>query len=110
MIKQTHSASRQFNELLDKYIEKEWDQAIRNLVAAYRNAAAQIEADPTCGKSHPRPYPQLSRYGFRWIESHIYWVGYSTAKGYPVITNFFNNTHDIPGRIADEDEEIEIDV
>lgn len=108
MIKQTSSASRQFHALLDGYMRSGWDQAINNLVAAYREAAARIERDPTVGVPFPRPYPEIASWGFLWIKSHIYWIGYSIAEGHPVITNVFNDKHDIPGRIAGQDEEVEI--
>ncbi|WP_207458600.1 hypothetical protein [Azospirillum sp. SYSU D00513] len=106
MIRQTRTASRQVDDLLAEYMRRNWDEAIMNLDRAFRDAIERIEADPTVGAKYPRPYPELEGYGFLWIESHIYWIGYSMAKGYPVITNFFNKKHDIINRIAIEDEEI----
>ena len=77
-------------------------EAARRLIEAYDDALRQIEAGPRRWLTHPRPYPALADYGFRWIKVHRYWFGY--APGEPaVITNIFDEAGDIPGQIsADE--------
>ena len=77
-------------------------EAARRRIEAYDDALRQIEAGPRRWLTHPRPYPALADYGFRWIKVHRYWFGY--APGEPaVITNIFDEAGDIPGQIsADE--------
>ncbi len=50
---------------------------------------------------HPRPYPDLARYGFRWIKVHRYWFGYLPGTS-PVITNIFDEAGDIPTHMSGE--------
>jgi hypothetical protein len=75
--------------------------AARKLVDSYDEAVRRIEASPR-GLTHPRPYPSLAGYGFRWIKVHRYWFGYSPASP-PVITNIFDETSDIPSRMSVDD-------
>jgi hypothetical protein len=49
--------------------------AARRLIETYDEAVRQIEASPHNGLTHPRPYPALAAYGFRWIKIHRYWFG-----------------------------------
>ena len=72
MIRQTRTASRQIDELLDDYMIKERDGAIDNLNRAVREALAAIEAKPSAGRSH-RAFADR---GFSWIEIHRYWFAY----------------------------------
>jgi hypothetical protein len=34
----------------------------------------------------------MARWGFRWIKVHRYWIAWSMARGYPVVTNVFFDT------------------
>jgi hypothetical protein len=45
-------------------------QAARRLVDAYDEAIEAIARGPRTTFSHPRPYPQLALFGFRWIKVH----------------------------------------
>ncbi len=106
-MRQTRSASRQLEALLDHFIEKERLDAADKLERAVATATAHIEADPQSGLPAPRPYPALARLGFHWIKVHRYWFGWSITKGYPVLTNVHFDTASIEGRVApDEDEEL----
>ena len=35
-----------------------------------------FRTDPRFWLTHPRPYPELARYGFRWIKLHRYWFAW----------------------------------
>jgi hypothetical protein len=70
-------------------------------------AADLIEADPTGGVAHPKPYPGMAKWGFHWIKVHRYWFGWSTARGYPLVTNIFFETSRMWARVApDEGDEV----
>lgn len=109
MIRLTVTANRQIDELIDYFVAKQRDEAIQNLNAAARTAYAEIERAPLAGRPFPAPYPDLKRIGFRWLKVHRYWFGYSLTKGYPVITNVFYESADIPARIAAETDEAPLD-
>ena len=90
-------ARRQIAELRAYYLQELRLDAARNLLAAVRDAARRIEADPDAGLPAPRPYPALARPGQAWIKSGPYWIRYSTAT--PTITAVFYESADIPGRL-----------
>ena len=92
MIYETHHARDQIRALRAYYLNKERYDAYRNLRAAIAEARARIEADPNSGLPHPRPYPAMAKWGFLWIKVHRYWFGWSTWRGYPVVTNVFDAT------------------
>jgi len=106
MIRQTLFAQDQAVALSEFYLRKDREQAFLNLRKAIAMAAAQIEADPTGGLSHPRPFPGMAKWGFRWIKVHRYWFGWSMARGYPLVTNIFFESSRMWARVApDEGEE-----
>ena len=76
-------------------------EAARRLIEAYDGAVERIRAGQDSTLPHPRPYPDLARYGFRWIKVHRYWFSYLPAAS-PVITNVFDEAGDIPTHISDE--------
>jgi len=69
-------------------------QAARKLIEAYAVAIDQIAMGPTAWLTHPRPYPELAHYGFRWTKIHRYWFGYLAAAD-PIITNILDETANI---------------
>jgi plasmid stabilization system protein ParE len=73
----------------------------RRLIETYDAALARIAAEPRSWRTHPRPYPDLARYGFRWIKLHRYWFAWHPGPP-PVITNIFDETADIPRRASDD--------
>jgi plasmid stabilization system protein ParE len=73
--------------------------AAHRLVEAYEAAIAQIAAGPTSSRTHPRPYPALASYGFRWIKVHRYWFGYVPGAD-PVVTNILDEAADIPAHVS----------
>ena len=73
--------------------------AARKLIETYDEALRQIEAGPRHWLTHPRPYPALAEYGFRWIKIHRCWFGYAPVLP-PVITNIFDEAGDMPGHIS----------
>jgi hypothetical protein len=76
--------------------------AARKLIETYDEAVREIGATPRVWLTHPRPYPTLSVYGFRWIKIHRYWFGYSPTTP-PVITNIFDEASDIPEHVSADD-------
>ncbi len=76
-------------------------QAARRLIDAYDVAVAVIGRSPTISYSHPRPYPQLASFGFRWIKVHRYWIGYLPGQD-PIITNVLDEVADIPAHVSDD--------
>jgi len=59
----------------------------------------QIASGPRFWLTHPRPYPDIARYGFRWVKIHRYWFAYQPGSS-PVITNIFDESGDIPGQVS----------
>ena len=74
-------------------------QAARRLIDAYEAAVKVIASGAPTSFSHPRPYPQLASFGFRWIKVHRYWFGYLPDRD-PVITNILDEVADIPARVS----------
>ncbi len=73
--------------------------AARKLVETYDAAVEQIASGPRAWLTHPRPYPDLVRYGFRWIKLHRYWFAYQPESS-PIITNIFDEVADIPTHVS----------
>jgi hypothetical protein len=63
------------------------------------------ERDPTGGRQYPTPYPEVSRWGFRWIKVHRYWFSYVVGRDRLLMTNVLHDTANIPRRVAAEDDE-----
>jgi hypothetical protein len=100
----TNAASRQYRGMVSRYLQPmphrpARPDAARRLIETYDEAVRQIEAVPRNWLTHPRPYPQLAEYGFRWIKIHRYWFGYAPYPT-PVITNVFDEAADMPRRIS----------
>ena len=76
-------------------------QAAQKLVESYELAVQQIATGPRTWFSHPRPYPALARYGFRWIKVHRYWFGYLPAAN-PIITNILDEVADLPAHVSSD--------
>jgi hypothetical protein len=76
--------------------------AAGRLIETYDEAVLRIEAGPRAWLTHPRPYPALAVYGFRWIKVHRYWFGYAPGAP-PVITNIFDEASDMPRQISADD-------
>lgn len=76
--------------------------AARQLIESYDEAVQQIEAGPDRWLTHPRPYPTLTRYGFRWIKIYRYWFGYAPGMP-PVITNIFDKSGDMERHASADD-------
>jgi plasmid stabilization system protein ParE len=74
-------------------------QAARRLIDAYQSAIEAIADGPVVFFPHPRPYPELGRYGFRWIKVHRYWFGYLPGAE-PIITNILDEVADIPTHVS----------
>jgi len=73
--------------------------AARRLIEAYGTAVEEIAGAPSSWFHHPRPYPELARYGFRWIKVHRYWFSYLPDRD-PIITNILDEVADIPTHVS----------
>lgn len=80
-------------------------QAAHRLIEAYEAAVAAIAAEPASWFGHPRPYPDLVLYGFRWIKVHRYWFGYLPVAN-PIITNILDEVADMPTHVSADRNEI----
>ena len=97
MIELGPEAERQLDDLLNHYDALGRIEAMRNLRAAIRQAAASIERDPGGGLRAPRPYPELAHEDERWIKEGRYWIAYSLTVP-PVILTVFYDQADLPRR------------
>jgi hypothetical protein len=100
----TDTARTQYLEIVRRYLRTTSRRsarpaAARKLIDAYAEAVEQIAAGPQSWFTHPRPYPDIARYGFRWIKVHRYWFGYLFASN-PIITNILDEVGDIPARVS----------
>lgn len=94
--------------LFEHYVARDRDGAARNLLQAVGEALDRIEANPLAGLPHPRPYPGMARWGFRWTKVGRYWFGYAVTAEGPVLTNVLYDTADLPGRVVEMDEAIPV--
>lgn len=99
MARLTVAAAAQFDALLDHYMRRERDEAVRLLRVAVGEALAAIDANPAAGRSFPGSYRGVGRWGFRWIRVHRYWFGYTIRDGDAVVTNILFETSNIPRRV-----------
>ena len=91
-------AQRQIIDLQRHYSALRRPEALRNLDRALREAEQRIERNPLGGLPAPRPYPDLTRPGRRWVKAGPYWIAYSTTDP-AVILAVFYETANIPGRL-----------
>ncbi len=98
MIPYSRRAALHITALLDHYSELDRPEAMRNLLAAMREASAMIEEDPSAGLPAPRPYPALARPGRLWVKAGRYWIGYRRRPSLGIVAVFYDAA-DIPGRI-----------
>lgn len=98
MIRLTPEAEAQVEDLMRHYERLERPAATRNLVAALEHASDRITDAGEAGLPAPRPYPSLTRFGFRWIKVGAYWIAFEIAN-VPIIVGVFYESSDIPGRI-----------
>jgi hypothetical protein len=98
LIAYTPEASRQVDDLIQHYEDRQRPEAIRALLTAMDEAEGRVERDPSVGLKAPRPYPQLRQMGRVWVKAGRYWFAYSTTKP-PVIVGVFFETANIPGRL-----------
>lgn len=102
----TDTARAQYLDMVGRYLQAAPHRparpdAARRLIETYDTALARIAADPRSWLTHPRPYPDLARYGFRWIKLHRYWFAWHPGPP-PVITNIFDEAGDMPRWMSDD--------
>ena len=98
MIRLSPEAERQLVALIAHYEEKGRLEAAINLLQTLERARDRIAHHPQAGLEAPRPYPDLNRYGRRWLIEGRYWISYSLTEP-PVISGVFYAEADIPRRI-----------
>jgi plasmid stabilization system protein ParE len=98
-IEYTPTARAHIAALHRHYEELERPEAIRNLLAAVRDAEARIARSPAIGLAAPRPYPEIIRPNWRWLKTGRYWFGYIHAGTAATIAAVFHDSADIPNRL-----------
>lgn len=98
MIRYSRRGAEHVSALLDHYIQLERPEAVRNLLAAVREAMERIERSPDAGLPAPRPYLQLRSPGRFWIQVGSYWIAYR-RRPVPTIVAVFYDESNIPGRL-----------
>jgi len=106
----TDTARAQYLGMVERYLQptprrSARPDAARRLVETYDTALARIAAHPRFWLTHPRPYPELALYGFRWLKLHRYWFAWQPGPP-PVITNIFDEAADIPRWVSEDDEPV----
>ena len=99
MIPLAPAAERQLDELTRFYAERERDAAIDNLANSVERASARYQANQGIFYDAPRPYPRMSRSGWRWTKEGRYWIAFGPGRSGPVIRAIFHEAADIPGRL-----------
>jgi plasmid stabilization system protein ParE len=99
VIRLSRKARAQVSSLASYYEDLERPEAVRNLRAIIARASERIEAQRGLFLPAPRPYPNLSRPGWRWLKEGSYWIAYSSEPGGAAIQVVFHETADIPRRI-----------
>jgi plasmid stabilization system protein ParE len=103
MVGITEGAAEQRDKFLQYYKKlKRWE-AGRNFSKAIRDAVSIIQQNPTSGRTHPNPYPEVAAYGYLWIKIHIYWISWKVSDGMPIITNVLWDQADIPNVTITDD-------
>jgi len=103
----TNTAKLQYRGMVSRYLHPTPHRparpdAARRLIETYDEALHQIEAGPRTWLPHPRPYPHLAAYGFRWIKIHRYWFAYAPLPP-PIITNIFDEAADMPAHMSPDE-------
>jgi hypothetical protein len=100
----TGAAKAQYLGMVSRYLQAmphrpPRPDAARKRIETYDVAVQQMVSGPRSWLTHPRPYPDIARYDFRWIKIHCYWFAYQPAPS-PIITNVFDETGDIPRQVS----------
>jgi hypothetical protein len=108
----TGTAQAQYLGMVSRYLKAmphgpPRPDAARKLIETYDLAVDRIGAGPPSWLTHPRPYPDLARYGFRWIKIHRYWFAYQPEPE-PVITNIFDEAGDIPNQVSGDSHPMDV--
>jgi plasmid stabilization system protein ParE len=108
----TDTAREQYLGMVGRYLQAAPHRparpdAARRLIETYDAALARIAADPRSWLTHPRPYPELARYGFRWIKLHRSWFAWLSGPP-PVITNILDEAGDIPRWVSDDSAPVDV--
>jgi hypothetical protein len=88
-------------EALESYCAKLGrDLAAVRMAEAVSHAASRIEAQAGPFWTAPRPYPELSWYGWQWLKVGRYWIAFTPIAGGHAITGVFFETANIPRRLS----------
>jgi plasmid stabilization system protein ParE len=103
MVGITEGAAEQRDNFLRYYKKFDRPQAGQRFLKSIRDAVSSIQQNPTSGRTHPNPYPEVEAYGYLWIKVHIYWISWRIIDGIPVITNVLWDRADIPNVTITDD-------
>ena len=98
MIPLSRTARSQISSLARYYADLDRPEAVRNLRAIVARAGERIEAGRGQFFPAPRPYPNLTRSGWRWLKEGPYWIAYVPDSEGAVIQVVFHEAADMPGR------------
>jgi hypothetical protein len=98
MVLITAAAQSQLEALERHYDRLNRDLATIRMTEAVAMAAGRIEDNPGPFWAAPRPYPDLSDLGWRWLKEGRYWVAFAGIPGGHAITGVFFDTANIPAR------------
>jgi plasmid stabilization system protein ParE len=97
MVRLSSSAQKQYLDLIDHFLERDYDQAAEKLVDVGDQARLTIGERPSQGRNFPSVYANLVWPNVKWVKVHRYWFAYTT-DGDPVIFSILWDSADIPGR------------
>ena len=99
MILLSRFADGQLNSLVAHFEAKDRPEAVRNLIAAVARAAERIANDRGNFFDAPRPYPGLTRPGWRWLKERSYWIAFAADGPDTEIRAIFHEAANIPARL-----------
>ena len=102
MIRLSPAARAQVANLASYYADRDRVEAIRNLRTALAQAGNRITAGRGRFFEAPRPYPALTRPGWRWLIEGAYWIAFAPAGDDFVICAVFHETANMPSRIHEQ--------
>jgi plasmid stabilization system protein ParE len=99
VIRLSRKAQGQVASLVRHFEALERPEATRNLRAALVRASERITRGQGLFFDAPRPYPGLTRSGWRWTKEGPYWDAFSLRGATPVIQVVFHDSANIPERL-----------
>lgn len=102
MAMMTRSTRQSIDRLVDFYEQEGRVAALLKLLKVLEDVASLL-SDPErypSTRSYPSVYKEIAPYGIRWFKLHVYWFGYVVKPDGAVLTNFFHEVGNMPGRLS----------